>query len=296
MVVRPNREDNLICLTVKNSNLHEFFWNWYLKPHLRNMKIKKLLSKIGIIDAFFFGRDSYTDSQYRNARELTDKEKNKKPKRTEIINFLLSLQADPTQYLEIGVRNPDHNFNHIKAGKKFSVDPGKEFKVNPVDFQMTSDEFFQKLSTNEVLSNTIRFDVIFIDGLHLAPQVDKDIQNALKYIKEKGFIVLHDCNPPTEWHARESFSYAYTPALRTWNGTTWKAFLKWRSNPLVSACCIDTDWGVGILSIGYSLGERIELTNSFYEFNMLKENRKAYLNLIDFESFKEKLINNTAIL
>ena len=60
------------------------------------------------------------------------------------------------------------NFNKIKATKKYSVDPGIEFKENPVDFKMTSDVFL-KLSTNQVLSNDIEFDVIFIDGLHLAP-------------------------------------------------------------------------------------------------------------------------------
>jgi Methyltransferase domain len=118
------------------------------------------------------------------------------------------------------VRNPESNFNGIKATKKYSVDPGVEFKENPVDFGITSDEFFKKLSTNEILSNEIRFHVIFIDGLHLAAQVDRDIQNALDYITKDGFIVLHDCNPPTEWHARESFDYNSSPAEKKWNGTT----------------------------------------------------------------------------
>lgn len=34
---------------------------------------------------------------------------------------------------------------------------------------MTSDDFFIKLENNEILDN-IKFDVIFIDGLHLAEQ------------------------------------------------------------------------------------------------------------------------------
>ena len=40
---------------------------------------------------------------------------NVSPSRTEIINFLLSIKQNETSYLEIGVRNPEHNFNHIKA-------------------------------------------------------------------------------------------------------------------------------------------------------------------------------------
>ena len=67
-------------------------------------------------------------------------------------------ESDPEGcYLEIGVRNPQHNFNHIKANKKYSVDPGVEFKSNPVDFKITSDVFFLKLSRSEVLSNKITF-------------------------------------------------------------------------------------------------------------------------------------------
>ena len=122
----------------------------------------------------------------------------KKPSRTEIINYLLSQASGETAYLEIGVRNPDDNFSQIIANKKYSVDPGIEFKENPVGYKITSDEFFELLSDNRILSSAIKFDLILIDGLHLAEQVDRDITNSMKYIKDDGFIVLHDCNPPTE--------------------------------------------------------------------------------------------------
>lgn len=232
------------------------------------------------------GRRLINEPQYIEAQQKNQLEIAKSPSRTEIINLLLSLYQEDTCYLEIGVRNPERNFNHIKASKKYSVDPGVEFKNNPVDFKITSDEFFKRLSTNELLSKDIRFHVIFIDGLHLAPQVDKDITNAFAYLKEDGFIVLHDCNPPTEWHARESFEYHSTPAQKKWNGTTWKAFLKWRFNPSVNSCCVDTDWGVGILSKHFHVGKSIEATNPFFEYSQLKNNRQVYLNLIDFESLK----------
>lgn len=232
------------------------------------------------------GRKLINSPRFIEAQEKNKLEVSKKPSRTEIINFLLSRYQEDTFYLEIGVRNPERNFNHIRATKKYSVDPGVEFKENPVDFPITSDEFFEKLSTNKILSKDIRFHVIFIDGLHLAPQVDKDITNAFTYLKEDGFIVLHDCNPPTEWHARESFEFQSTPAQKKWNGTTWKAFLKWRFNTSVHSCCIDTDWGVGVLSKYYQIGKSIEASNPFYEYSLLENNRQAYLNLIDFETLK----------
>jgi hypothetical protein len=246
----------------------------------------RLIMKVTPFKYYRKGKDFLNDPHYTDANGKSRNEKLKKPSRTEIINFLLSLNKKDTCYLEIGVRNPENNFNHIKASTKYSVDPGIDFAENPVDFKMTSDEFFQKLSANEVLSEDMKFDVIFIDGLHLAFQADTDIENAINHIKDDGFIVLHDCNPPTEWHARESYRYINTPAGEIWNGTTWKAFLKWRFNASINSCCIDSDWGVGILSKNYQIGKNIESTNPFFEFSLLEENRKAYLNLIDFEDFK----------
>lgn len=234
-----------------------------------------------------YGRMLLNNAHYLAGQEKNKLESGKTPTRTEIINYLLSLYDRETCYLEIGVRNPDDNFNRIEAHIKYSVDPGLDYKENPVDFKITSDGFFAKLRKKELLFSDIRFDVIFVDGLHLAAQVDKDIINALDFLAEDGFIVLHDCNPPTEWHAREEFHYNLSPAKEKWNGTTWKAFMKWRSVPTINSCCIDTDWGVGILSPKHPIGSSIAGTNQFYEYNLLDENREAQLNLMDFNTFKE---------
>ena len=252
-------------------------------------KIKSFLFKINFIQYYVFVRNLLKNPHYLEVKKLTLKEELKTPTRTSIINFLLSLKAKETLYLEIGVRNPNDNFNHIKSNQKYSVDPGKEFLENLVDFKMTSDDFFEKLSKNEILYNHIKFDIIFIDGLHLANQVDKDINNALEWIKDDGFVVLHDCNPPSEWHSRENYSYVNTPAEGYWNGTTWKAFLKWRSNPDLYSCCINSDWGVGILSKKHRIGNHISPTNHFYEYHILEKNRKESLNLIEFSDFKKML-------
>ena len=113
------------------------------------------------------------------------------------------------------------------------------------------------------MSKDLKFDVIFIDGLHLAEQVDKDIEHALMYVKEDGFIVLHDCNPPIFWHSREEYRYIFTPAEGNWNRTTWKAFLKWRTNRSLYSCCVDTDWGVGIISKKQTIGNSTQKKNPF---------------------------------
>lgn len=233
------------------------------------------------------GKKILSSPHFQLTQALIQQEVAKSTTRTEIINYLLSLKQGPTHYLEIGVRNPNDNYNHIQAHTKYSVDPGIEFKENPVNFVMTSDVFFEKLRNGGLLSDSIRFDVIFIDGLHLAEQVDRDILNALDFIHEQGFVVLHDCNPPSEWHARETFEYKFTPAGSWWNGTTWKAFLKWRFNAAVHSCCVDSDWGVGILSKSQPIGTSMPSANPFFEFGILDANRKAHLNLVDFEGLKK---------
>lgn len=253
------------------------------------MNIKFLLRNFKHVNYYSIGKQLLHDKFYLDGKEKSRLEYEKTPNRTEILNYLISVLDRDTVYLEIGVRNPEDNFNKINATKKFSVDPGIEYRENPVDFKMTSDAFFSSLSKGELLEPTIKFDVIFIDGLHLAEQVDRDIENAMKFIKEDGFVVLHDCNPPTQWHAREEFAFGFTPAKGYWNGTTWKAFLKWRTNPNIHSCCIDSDSGVGILTQKFPLGLATKTHNIFYEYNVFDKNRKDYLNLISFKDLRCRL-------
>ena len=119
--------------------------------------------------------------------------------RFEIINRLIDKRFnDNCNYLEIGVSNPSLCFDVINSKNKTGVDPGNEYLDNPVEFKMTSDEFFRKLRLGETrFSPDYKWDIIFIDGLHLAHQVFADAVNVFQHIQPNGFIILHDCNPPT---------------------------------------------------------------------------------------------------
>lgn len=253
------------------------------------MKLAKLkmLKRI-----YFFGNSVIENDEFINAANLTTIESNKTPYRYEIINYLLSKVAvEQPVYLEIGVRNPAENYDKINCAIKYSVDPGIEFKENPVDYKITSDEFFKQLSAGTVLKQDQKFDVIFIDGLHLADQVERDILNALNCLNKDGFIVLHDCNPPTEYHARENHNFRMSPALNNWNGTVWKALFKMRFNKGLSTCCIDADWGVGVI-MKNDLFPALETNfNPFFEYSLFDQNRKKSLNLISFESFRNTIEN-----
>jgi hypothetical protein len=250
----------------------------------KKYKRQKQLSNVGVK---IVNDPIYIESVQKSTLEIE-----KRPYRFDIINFLLQKINKPhSLYLEIGVRNPHENFDKIGAFQKYSVDPGIENKENPVDFKLTSDDFFASLDSGKILSKDMKFDVIFIDGLHLADQVEKDIDNALRYIDENGFIVLHDCNPPTEFHARESYYYRNSPAGGLWNGTTWKAFFKARLNRSLFSCCIDTDWGIGIISKSRNIGTYSSVKNPYFEYHVFEANRKDSLNLISFDALQQKFKN-----
>ena len=255
-------------------------------------KLKKFLKRkfynLKIFKAIFFykyGKKIFNDPVFKDGREKSLNQSKSKYKRTDVINKILSSRTSDTFYLEIGVRNPEDNFNFINSAYKYSVDPGLESEINKADFKLTSDKFFQLLREGKILSSDISFDVVFIDGLHLAEQVERDIDNALSFLKEDGFIILHDCNPPTEWHARESYDFINSPAKGFWNGTVWKSFLNKRFDKTLKSCCINIDWGVGVISKKCNIGNSIKRSNKFFEYKDLEENRKYYLNLVSFEEF-----------
>lgn len=244
--------------------------------------IRKIKS---IISTYNLGKKYDLNELYKHTKELNKKEVESQVKRFHVLNFLLSKFENP-KYLEIGVRNPEDNFNKIECSYKVSVDPGLEYEKNPVDYKMTSDDFFQSLKLGKILDRSLKFDVIFIDGLHLANQVEKDIENALEVLSEMGFIVLHDCNPPTEYHARENYKDHLTPAKDYWNGTVWKTFYKYRCLNTLTSCCINTDFGIGILTRNNFFNNLIENENKFFEFNVFNQSRKVHLNLISYLEFK----------
>ena len=135
----------------------------------------------------------------------------RKIKRTHLLNTLAE-KFNYQSYLEIGQGRKGLNFQWINCPTKIGVDPEKKFKAA---FPITSDEFFAQ--------NTDSFDLVFIDSLHHAYQVERDILNSLKFLNKNGTIVVHDCNPPHEsWQMvpRES---------EAWTGDVWKAWVKLRA-------------------------------------------------------------------
>lgn len=194
-------------------------------------------------------------------------------KRYDIINYLID-KYKFINYLEIGVFRGE-NIREIKALHKDGVDPGVEgYTPLEVNYPMTSDDFFELIKGHD----EIKYDIIFIDGLHHADQVKKDIENSLNHIIDNGFIILHDCNPV-------SYEAQLIPRQTVaWNGDTWKAFVNFKTNnPKFKCCVIDTDFGVGIIK---NTLESINTNQNFLDWDEFILNKNKLLNLITWDDFK----------
>jgi len=199
---------------------------------------------------------------------------NSEVKRFHIINHLIE-KYKLVNYLEIGVFQGE-NIRLVNAPHKDGVDPGDEGYVVPeVNFPVTSDGFFDLIKGHD----EIKYDIIFIDGLHHAEQVEKDIQNSLNHLVDDGFIILHDCNPvsyETQIIPRETIA---------WTGDVWKAFVKFKiNNPEFKCCTIDTDFGVGVIQNTHPTSKWELPVPEWEEFF---SNKDKYLDLIDFDTFTQ---------
>lgn len=200
--------------------------------------------------------------------------------RTTIINHLAK-KISAKSYLEIGVRRHSDNFDKINIDHKVGVDPCLEAFDREPTYKLTSDDFFSK--------NTETFDIIFIDGLHEFRQVERDINNSLKFLNDAGFIVCHDMNPTKEYRQftldnpkRREFVKKTKDTF--WNGDCWKAFVKIRTerNNIIMHT-VDTDFGCGIISFGRQ--EPLDIKQENVNYQNLNNHRKEWLNLISVDEF-----------
>lgn len=143
---------------------------------------------------------------------------------------------------------PEHNYFNVYSANKECVDPmydedethvfldspeKKRWVIDTVlTYRMTSDEFFAQCYK--------KYDLIFIDGLHIADQVTRDIVNSYNHLNSGGYIVIHDCLPPGEENQREETR----PTI--WNGTTWKAIPNLYKAG-IEYYVVDADFGCGII-------------------------------------------------
>lgn len=170
--------------------------------------------------------DSVEDHSPTGSRSHTAGSADEPPKlrRPAVLRRLIRLYENP-RYLEIGVRH-GVTFDRVPAARKVAVDPLLDFDVpaalraNPHHeyHEVTSDEYFAT-----IVDPDDRFDVIYLDGLHVYEQTLRDLMNALNHLQPQGVIVIDDTRPPTYLASipgREDFF-----RVREYLGTTAQAWM-----------------------------------------------------------------------
>ena len=183
-----------------------------------------------------------------------------------ISRALYKFDLENCKYLEIGVcTNEVFNSIPLLAKNKIGVDP-----VSGGTHRMTSDNFFKK--------NSEKFDVIFIDGLHLYEQCQKDCINALDSLKDNGIIIFHDMLP------RNYLEENVPPRQKTWSGDVWKVAVEITNSNNLDFIIANIDRGVGILKPKKNYNYKIMNELKTMDFNEFYDVFYDKLPIVDAES------------
>lgn len=187
--------------------------------------------------------------------------------RWDLIEYLIK-KYNYTNYLEIGC-DRDQLFSKVKIQNKVGVDP---FSGGTV--RKTSDKFF--------LENNEKFDIIFIDGLHIYSQVKKDILNSVQCLKPNGIVLVHDCMP-------DSVGKQAVPRYKMqWNGDVWKAIVDLRQKNNLEIYTCEIDQGIGIITNKKNSSVlKLDIPINKIKFKDYYYNYKEYMRVINLNEFKK---------
>ena len=185
------------------------------------------------------------------------------------------------RYLELGVHT-GVLFLHVRARSKLGVDPDPRVPalkraLHPNSalrgrlVRASSDEFFAGLDP------AARFEVVFVDGLHLYEQCLRDVDGSLAHLADGGVVLVHDCNPA------DPLSAGRDPAATRgsgWSGDVWKAVAQLRAGrPELEVVTLDTDGGIGVIRRGGRRRATAELDVAALGYEDLERRRAELLGL-----------------
>jgi hypothetical protein len=202
--------------------------------HIRINKLKKILRNIFklILPPIFFPKNINEIFNFLIRGENMIEYEKSFYNRQAFINKSLNKFKNP-KYLEIGVdKNLVFNCIPLKMSDKYGVDP-----KNGGNFKMTSDDFFLK-------NKDIKFDVIFIDGLHHYEQCQKDTINSINSLNKNGIIFIHDLLPQNKLE-----EFVPQKQYSAWKGDVWKVAVELKNSLNCTFKIINIDSGIGILKV-----------------------------------------------
>ena len=184
---------------------------------------------------------------------------------TELIQHLIDKHGYKS-YLEIGLGD-GVNFINVNCERKVGIDPLQIMGgPNCIPMLMTSDEYFDELPDD------VKFDAIFIDGLHEAYQCERDIVNAWKHLKPGGCIVIHDINPTNEQMQR------VPRETHQWTGDVWRCWVglvdiekNW-----LDITGLPQDYGIGVIMYHENIAIEYGFTNHTMTFGQYQQYKSRY--------------------
>ena len=214
--------------------------------------------------------------------------------------------TDTMRYLEIGVNKGATlegvltKIADIKIEKE-GVDPYGEYSNV---HRMTSEMFF---ALNKCFWQKT-YDIIFIDGCHFSPVVDREIQESLRILNDDGVIILDDTIPLSEASGTvrekdlveycKKMSYPlnkdYSPDSKTQyeifknfsgfpdvNGDVWKSVLKLRQGGSdLKICSLPHPTACTIVKRGHQ--ELMKRSEEATDWAFFEKNKQEILHLIDW--------------
>jgi len=145
------------------------------------------------------------------------------------LNTLASALPAASTYLEVGVQHGT-TLEQVQVPFKWGVDPYPRFRTRSLPegyrfYHGTSDDFFGTLKPN------VRFDLIFLDGLHTWTQTYRDLLNATKHTHDLSAFLIDDVLPIDEFSALPSEEEALRRRHATgsitweWHGDVYKTLV-----------------------------------------------------------------------
>lgn len=124
-----------------------------------------------------------------------------------LINSISGMRGLSSSYLEIGVEN-GLTFRHVKSQFKVAVDPKFLFNKwlknrHTFLYETFSDSFFA------TIDESVKYDVIYLDGLHTYDQTKRDLVNSFKHAHKETFIIIDDTIPCDEFSSMPNQNLCY---------------------------------------------------------------------------------------
>jgi hypothetical protein len=162
------------------------------------------------------------------------------------LNQIAEYMNSASTYLEIGVADGS-TLEAVKLPFKWGVDPQPTFNhyLLPEGCRFsvaTSDVFFEEIS------NVIKFDLIFLDGLHHWEQTYKDLVNSFSHANQQTIILMDDVIPSDEFSSWRNSGEAVAARLAAggsnynWHGDTYKVLIALKDyHPELEWCVINEE-------------------------------------------------------